>query len=93
MLKDADGATYLDTIAVNLNYFGIPWEGRPQWFEQSMIEYADWLRDHTSANVLLHTRPLQRLNWMPAPGVTPTAPRFEVYPPRTCSIPADAPAK
>jgi alpha-glucosidase len=89
-VKDADGAKYLDTIAVNLDYLGVPWDGRPQWYEETIVNYATWLRDHTQGNVLLHTRPMQRLDWMPAPGQSPYNPRIEFYPTRTCSIPPDA---
>lgn len=89
-MKDADGAQYLDTIAVNLNYLGVPWDVRPQWFEETIENYATWLRDHTTGNVLLHTRPIQRLDWMPAPAATPKQKRVEFYPPRTCAVPEDA---
>lgn len=89
-MKDAAGAQYLDTIGVNLNYLGVPWDGRPQWYEEAMENYATWLRDHTQGNVLLHTRPLQRLDWMPAPGPSPSHERVEFYPPRSCDIPTDA---
>lgn len=89
-IKDADGAEYLDTIAVNLNYLGVPWDERPQWYEEAIENYASWLRDDTEGNVMLHTRPMQRLDWMPAPGKTPYDTRVEFYPPRTCRIPSDA---
>tara|TARA_R110002073_G_scaffold2129_21_gene14832 strand:- start:185 stop:3838 length:3654 start_codon:yes stop_codon:yes gene_type:complete len=89
-IKDSDGAQYLDTVAVNLDYLGVPWDERPAWWEQAIENYAIWLRDHTDGNVLLHTRPMQRLDWMPAPGETPYHTPTSYYPPRTCAIPADA---
>lgn len=89
-MKDAEGAQYLDTIAVNLDYFGVSWDGRPQWYEEAIENYAIWLRDHTVGNVLLHTRPMQRLDWMPAPAQTPYDNPVKFYPPRTCAVPPDA---
>ena len=88
-MRDAEGAAHLDAVAVNLDYLGIPWDGRPDWFEQEFEDYATWLRDNTTGPVMLHTRPMQRLDWMPAPGPTP-GDRVEFYAPRQCAIPEDA---
>ncbi len=88
-MRDAEGAAHLDAVAVNLDYLGIPWDGRPDWFEQEFEDYATWLRDNTAGPVMLHPRPMHRLDWMPAPGPMP-GDRVEFYAPRQCAIPEDA---